>query len=1170
MIKKLFKYFKPVTLMSVMTTFLLFFLAYPHLVLSAKFLSFVYAFLVMIPLLGLFIYKLVLLKKNEERLSFYDTSFLLIFFLTITLFFTSLSSFTALLAGNRAFLGVLFLVAVILTYILLLLLLLLDVKIIPTPLLAEEESREKSQKALAREAKMKRLVTKSETLYFYLGVVALLGLFFFSFALVQEQFTIPLGGDYTQQQIPFYTNGYDDWWKFIKTGEFPLWDANTFLGASNIGSNSFYYSMNPFFLPILLFPRELIPQGLAILMIGKFVLASVTMRAYLKYMGVNEVNARIFSIVYAFCGWNAYYLWFNHFMEVAVIFPLIFLGIEKTLKEKKIVTLIAGLALMGFANYFFLVTVGLIGVMYAVYRYFALLPTIKGKDKLYVILLGFTGFALGVLASSVVLFPSLTIALNSDRVTNASYLDNLKLAFNLKDYKLVWEIMTKWEYQSESYSHKGWYPLISFYFPVLSDRSSPLLNTSSYDNTISSIYAFSSVIFLFIPSLYNNLMKKKFSHLIPIAFFLFALFTPFFYNLFHGFSKEYGRWQLIVSFLLITYVALNIEEVKTLPKYVFDLSFIVNIILMGVTVAAAYSYQNKNGFSLMYEREYVIYYAFFMFFLTYLYYRHKSTSKSEPLFRFSVLAFEIVVMGTITMIGHGFISYKGSVSGGQQSYKEDMAAISKIKESDDSYYRIYNTRAYKGNDNLPMRENYNGLSAFHSLYNFNLMTFNNWSRINYNYNGWSLGIHERRVFLDDFLNVKYYIVDDNSHAIRWTDGSKTVAPYLNVPNTFEYKEVLSTPTRSVFKQKESFNVGFGVDDIVSYEAFENDELVDVIASRGRYASPEHEELYLNAGILNYEDHAEIATSFPHLANKTIYNITKNSSTKYYGHVGLVKRRVLSCNVRYPYTGRAGNENARIPSEEYVNSICEEYVTTPTTINGSNGAIEYTLRSGANFLDEAGSIIFNLPFAYSSGSYNYSYNYNIFLYDENDDLITFDNHKNPTSASRTWKVMRGLNSPKKVKKITLIPIGTQTVPEETGIYVYSQSLINTIREKSITNSLENIKVTTNTVSFSTNYDNNKYIVTTIPYDKGWSVKTEAGKDIPVYQTQGGFVGFVSEVGNTNYKLSFVPEYFNLGLLLSTSSLLVMSAIALTPIIVKKIKEHKQSKKEEIEQEETNAE
>ena len=132
----------------------------------------------------------------------------------------------------------------------------------------------------------------------------------------------------------------------------------------------------------------------------------------------------------------------------------------------------------------------------------------------------------------------------SDRVTGATYLDTLKTLIENKEFAEAWKHISEWTAQSESYEHKVYYPLITFFFPVLSNRSASLLNTSSYDNTISSIFAFTPIIILLVPSIINSFKRKKFSHFIAIAFFIFSLFTPFMYNALHGFTKRI--WSLAV------------------------------------------------------------------------------------------------------------------------------------------------------------------------------------------------------------------------------------------------------------------------------------------------------------------------------------------------------------------------------------------------------------------------------------------------------------------------------------------------------------------------------------------------------------------------------------------------------------------------------------------------
>ena len=188
------------------------------------------------------------------------------------------------------------------------------------------------------------------SLFYYFIFLVFIGFCFLGVSLITSDFTTPFSGDYVSQQFAFYTNGYDDWWHFFKTGEFILYDENTYLGANNIGSNSFYYLFDPFFMPILLCPREYIPQGMAILTIFKIALAGLSFYFYMRYFKVKDSTAKITGLAYAFCGWVSWYLWFNHFTEIAICLPLILLGVEKTLQEKKPVLLGASLFLLGITN----------------------------------------------------------------------------------------------------------------------------------------------------------------------------------------------------------------------------------------------------------------------------------------------------------------------------------------------------------------------------------------------------------------------------------------------------------------------------------------------------------------------------------------------------------------------------------------------------------------------------------------------------------------------------------------------------------------------------------------------------------------------------------------------------------------------------------------------------
>ena len=105
----------------------------------------------------------------------------------------------------------------------------------------------------------------------------------------------------------------------------------------------------------------------------------------------------------------------------------------------------------------------------------------------------------------------------------------------------------KCETQSTSYTYKKLYPLATFFFPVVSDRSSPIFATSSYDNTISSLFLYTPVMVMVVPSIIRSIRNRKFSHFVALVLLVLAIFTPFSYHALHGFTNEYGRWQIFVT-----------------------------------------------------------------------------------------------------------------------------------------------------------------------------------------------------------------------------------------------------------------------------------------------------------------------------------------------------------------------------------------------------------------------------------------------------------------------------------------------------------------------------------------------------------------------------------------------------------------------------------------------
>jgi uncharacterized membrane protein YfhO len=994
---------------------------------------------------------------------------------------------------------------------------------------------------LIRTKRIRQAWDDPQSLLRYIAFLSFMGVMFYAFALVTNLFTIPLSGDYVLQQIPFYLNGYDDWWHFLTTGEFVLWDDSTYLGANHIGSNSFYYYLNPFFMPILIFPRALVPQGLAVLMIGKMVGASLTFRLLLKYFHVQENHARIFAMAYGFSGWMAYYLWFNHFMEVAVVFPLVLLGIEKLLKEKNFRFLALSLFLMGITNYFFLVSTSFTAVFYAGFRYLQTAYKRPIKDNVKVAMYGFLAFATGIMMSAFVFLPSVMVAVTSNRVDEAWYLDQLTAAFDQRDWSQLWSLLTVWQNQSGfEEPYKQFYPLVSFLFPTVSNRSSTLFKTGNYDNTISSLFIYTPLTMLLIPSLIHSIRQKKWSHILGFSLVLFMIFTPITYQLVHGFTIDYGRWQIFIVAIAITYIAIHFEQRESFKRWYYDVSFTTIIGLSMYAVFVALEYENKYFFSEMEERQYVAIFALLYMIAVYWVLRKDFRKKTLPETIQTAIFFEAIVMGTLIMNMHGLISYPNRLDNGLALVQDQREVVKRIYLEDDDFFRIYNLNAGEST-NLGMRLGYNGLTAFHSLYNFNVSDFNNYSHMNYNYRGWSMGYHEKRYNLDLFLGIKYYIMQNvyDSYTKAGEVNPETgIDEYLyqNVPFGFTKDPFLSTNKNSVYVNQHFIEGGLTHDTL-----YPNDQIEGQFGNRFFNNSTtevlNNEEIYLSGSILDNDDVDTILESAPHLK---VGGVTPRSINQIGAQVSMI-----TCE------DEIGNKLTFNPDHVKQIEMCDQtLLNANATINrfdGESMPIHLTPLVGETFGNE--------ELYFYSLQLNLSHSSTVYFFDAMGDIIIRDAH---SFVNTSFKYMRGYYPDRPVSRIVIVPKfyeGSMFYPVlYREPYAAFLSRLDSLHEYPLTD----FQHTRNTRTFSTNFQTSRFIVLNTAFDPGWRVERIAQggqKDTtPVYLSQGGFVGFLSGVGPTDYVVRYWTPYLSEGLLISLAGFAIFGGvIGATFLVDKKRKE-----------------
>ncbi len=169
-------------------------------------------------------------------------------------------------------------------------------------------------------------------------------------------------GDYNVQQIPFYQQAH----AAIRSGNIG-WSWTTDLGANFVGSYSFYLLGSPFFWLTLPFPNTWVPYLMAPLMMLKMAFAGLTAYHYAVRF-VRPHTAVMGAVLYAFSGFSIYNIFFNHFHEALIWFPLMLVGVERYMTEGKRGVFAVAVLMTALNNYYFFIAQAIFVMIYWVVR----------------------------------------------------------------------------------------------------------------------------------------------------------------------------------------------------------------------------------------------------------------------------------------------------------------------------------------------------------------------------------------------------------------------------------------------------------------------------------------------------------------------------------------------------------------------------------------------------------------------------------------------------------------------------------------------------------------------------------------------------------------------------------------------------------------------------------
>ena len=241
----------------------------------------------------------------------------------------------------------------------------------------------------------------------FLTALVMAALVFLPFMIMDNGYFL-FFGDFNVQQVPFYQHCHE----LVRSGCIG-WDAGTDLGVNFIGSYTFYLLGSPFFWLTLLFPNEFVPYLMGPLLILKFALAALTAYLYLKRFVKDNQNAKLGGILYAFSGFSVYNIFFNHFHEAIIVFPLLLLSLELLITENRRGYFALCVALAAVSNYFFFFGMVVFVIIYWVVR------MLSGAVKMTVgRFFAMAGEAvLGVLLSAAWLLPTVLALMGNSRLS---------------------------------------------------------------------------------------------------------------------------------------------------------------------------------------------------------------------------------------------------------------------------------------------------------------------------------------------------------------------------------------------------------------------------------------------------------------------------------------------------------------------------------------------------------------------------------------------------------------------------------------------------------------------------------------------------------------------------------------------------------------------------------
>lgn len=490
--------------------------------------------------------------------------------------------------------------------------------------------------------------------------------------------------DMYHQYCPFFTEFLNK----LQSGGSLQYSWNLGLGSDFVSLYA-YYLASPLNFLILLCPKSHVIEFMTLLIILKISASGLTFFLYIRHhyklvgkdgrMHKNQViPAIVFSTAYALSGFVAAYSWDIMWMDCIALFPLIMIGLERLVREKKAGLYYITLALCIFCNYY-------ISIMICIFLVFAFVLLFfsqkKGKGGA-VLRFGWYSLLAGA-SSAILLLPEIAVL-------------------------------------SVSGSAEGGFPKTAeFYFNILAELGRGAAVTSVYtgNDHWPNLYAGAFSLFLVWIYVLNRRIswKEKVPRIAMLAFFLVSFAENQLDYIWHGMHFPQalpGRQSFLYSFVLLSMGFAAVRKRKGTKIWHIAVAAIVSMMLL--LLSGWYGDETvTEPVSLVITALFICVYAV-TFVLT------KITGKKKRLAFAQFAVFVAVAELAINMAATGFGTTSRVAYTEKQTDYENLLKTAKEdnEETGSGFYRVEDTeRKTKNDDSL---YGYASATIFSSLMNLDV------------------------------------------------------------------------------------------------------------------------------------------------------------------------------------------------------------------------------------------------------------------------------------------------------------------------------------------------------------------------------------------------------------------------------------------------------------------